>query len=659
MSQKPLSLAQHFSAPDGYTGHFGWLCGYSANAEFLDNAAERFTRSTRPQRDSHGQIALALFLDPGNQHISIPSAPGVAHLPMRDPKTKPFLLLHAKVALLGFQHAEKNRWLLRLLVSTGNWTIQTLEESLDLVWRIDISSENFDSFGKGCADIKAAWNVFEWLEKYFDASLLKISNATSRSVEDVKQCIARCSAKAEGASRFFDNRNQSLLAQLPGKIKALGKVRRNYLAMGSGFYEKENQGKPPHVPLDIVGSLQKDGLLTTKSLEADLFVSPEACQAIATAADNLRKEHGITIRPAADPQLASGKCVKRSLHAKFLFSAYCSKNSNTCESAWVYLGSGNLTKQGFANKMSARGGNFEAGVVFAPSPLCWKNETTEDYPVVTNLLPMQWDKEISDMSELRSGSDMEERNTAYVAPPLAWLLWHDADGACELRADGGSIPDDVKVFADSDGKTICQRTKTGFEWRHGGQPREVLIRWEEKQEALIPVVDQYGRIAATALTPIDIEEAWWRLADFPMFAEDTEDGENGEFHENESGSEAAWHAATAPNYPIRAMMELIENIAAKQTMIDERDWLFWCDRLEQTLIRAGESAPVKYFRDELELNPLSPLRHPPFRPSFAKNDSTDFGKNYTQSLDRIEQKWKIHELTPLEHSNASTIQGLV
>jgi len=125
----PLSLAQHFEAPDEFFGCFGWVCGYSADFGFLDDAVERFTRRMQAQRAYEGRIALALMLDPGNPQITPNEVPGVIHLALRG--TLPFRLLHAKVALLGFRHASDARqWRLRLIVSTGNWTRQTLEDSL-------------------------------------------------------------------------------------------------------------------------------------------------------------------------------------------------------------------------------------------------------------------------------------------------------------------------------------------------------------------------------------------------------------------------------------------------------------------------------------------------------------------------------------------------
>ena len=127
------SLAQHFDAPENFVGHFGWLCGFSADALFLNDAVERFTHLTSSQRAYHGRISLAVLLDPRNRQVSFQDVPGVAHLPIKDFSNKPFRLLHAKVALLGFRRQNSSsQWCLRLIVSTGNWTRQTLEESLDL-----------------------------------------------------------------------------------------------------------------------------------------------------------------------------------------------------------------------------------------------------------------------------------------------------------------------------------------------------------------------------------------------------------------------------------------------------------------------------------------------------------------------------------------------
>jgi len=81
---------------------------------------------------------------------------------------------------MGFRHQENHsQWQLRLLVSTGNWTRQTLEENLDLMWRIDITSESLihpdADIKQDCADIKAAWNLLVWIQQLFDTRKLNAS----------------------------------------------------------------------------------------------------------------------------------------------------------------------------------------------------------------------------------------------------------------------------------------------------------------------------------------------------------------------------------------------------------------------------------------------------------------------------------------------------
>ena len=145
---RPPSLAQHFEAPDDWVGCFGWLCGFSADSGFLDDAVERFVRRTHAQRAYEGRIALAVMLDPSSPQISPKDVPGVLHLPISG--QYPFRLLHAKVAMLGFRHtSDPLRWRLRLLVSTGNWTRQTLEDSLSSCHLNILSDQQLERVGKG------------------------------------------------------------------------------------------------------------------------------------------------------------------------------------------------------------------------------------------------------------------------------------------------------------------------------------------------------------------------------------------------------------------------------------------------------------------------------------------------------------------------------
>jgi hypothetical protein len=103
-------------------------------------------------------------------------------------------------------------------------------------------------------------------------------------------------------------------------------------------------------------------------------------------------------------------------------------------------------------------------------------------------------------------------------------------------------------------------------------------------------------------------------------------------------------ASTKASYPVRQMMQLVENIAAKQISVSKADWVTWCTRLEQCLIQAADSMVLEEFL-HLNLNPLSPLWYGPFRPAFASNTETAEGLRYESVLKRVEAAWNVAGLS--------------
>jgi hypothetical protein len=650
---KPLSLAQHFEPPEDFLGAFGWMCGYSADVGFLDDAVERFTGRTQAQRGYEGRIALALMLDPSNPQVLPAQVPGVLHLPIT--AAGPFRLLHAKVAFLGFRHTSSiGQWHLRLIVSTGNWTRETLEQSLDLVWRLDLFDHDLkgrdDTVLQSRVDFNAAWDLLAWLRNHFDVRALS-AKAPGRQeslcpwgmVEEWVENATRLANR--GRPRFFDNRRTSLLAQLPELVQEhTSSSARNYLAMGSGFYETPSETNAiPSVLAEIVRRLQDTDLLTSRP-EVDVFVNPQACQSVATAVPSCFAE-GWTVRPPGKPDYFKGT---RSLHAKFLFGAIERENSAFCNSAWLYLGSGNLTSPGFANPMSAHGGNLEAGVVFAPGSLRWfdgRGVVPEE--VVTNVLPLQWEIDFSeDQGALAAGSDMPDPEVHFTAAPVAYLLWM-AEGTCGWLRTAEELAESVDVL-DATGSTCLLDPAKGLQWI-GARPRQVQVRWrvaEQERRSWVPVLDEFGRFAATALPQLEIEEAWGQLDNFPMPPDEEELCPNGDAEPLDPATQQSIGGSFMPRYPVRQMMELVENIAAKQTSVSQADWTMWCTRLEQCLFQAAGSKILAEFM-RMELNPLSPLWHPPFRPDFAQSAGTPEGLRYEAALKRVETAWHVENLIPI------------
>ncbi|MBX9755454.1 MAG: hypothetical protein K2X80_11940 [Pseudomonadaceae bacterium] len=654
------SLLHHFEAPDDYLGSFGWLCGYSADCNFLDQAAERFTRQTTAQRAHQGQLALAVMLDPAHAAIALTDAPGVAHLIFKAEQKKPFALLHAKVAVLGFRHEkEPDRWLVRLIVSTGNWTVQTVTESLDLVSCIECSSEDVQQqpawLGQNCTDISAAWQMLEWLSGYFDTRILHAKSShqpaslTAQSMQWLNGWLSTVAAHntPNASPRYFDNRKQSLLKQLVPLIKQhASDVKRNYLGMGSGFFEGVNgHGQLPSVLSEITTTLQDAGLLTGRPKKIDVFVNPAACQAVAEGLSAMQAA-GYRVCAAVQNVEMFGS-VRRSLHAKFIFSTNTREDSARCSSAWVYLGSGNLTGPGFANPMSTAGGNLEAGMLLSPEGLYWSAEgDVSTTRIITNLLPVGRDPEELAVEQCSAGEPMPEHDDGPLAAPLAWLNWQVTEEGSSLRA-----PEQTEVpvtLLDSNGAACASSQPGVWPWL-GEPPRVVTIQWSiagQVHSAALPVLDESGRLAATAMPELDLDEVWWQLANFPQSAVD-EDKTLDELEESpgsmgQTGAAAVADAGVA-GYPIRRMMVLIEQIAAKQVDLHPLDWLAWCTRLEQSLLQVAKDPVINIFR-AMRLNPLSPLREAAFLPVFAEQASSPEGANYRALLARIETSWDVANL---------------
>jgi hypothetical protein len=419
------------------------------------------------------------------------------------------------------------------------------------------------------------------------------------------------------------------------------------LALGSGFYESPTgKDEIPSVLKNIVDMLRNESLLTQRP-RIDVYVNPKACQAVAHSMSSFTVA-GWRIREARQPDFLG--VAARTLHAKFIFSANDRDNSPYCNSAWLYLGSGNLTAPGFANPMSAHGGNLEAGVVIAPESLRWfHGKHVEPKLVLTNLLPLQWDNEIDQASgALETGKDMPEPQVQFVGAPVSYFHWVPCEDAGRLQPSQETA--EAFQVLDGIGQACHRDTTTGFLWP-GPRPREVTVRWQAEGKewlAAVPVVDEFGRIAATILPALGIDEAWGQLANFPLPPEDEEQlqDDQGDLPGGSAQQGAGGDSWTA-RYPVRQMMQLIENIAAKQTSVSQPDWVTWCTRLEQCLIQMKGSTVLEEFL-KLRLNPLSPLWHAPFRPGFATTAETQEGSSYQATLGRIETAWNVAALARLE-----------
>lgn len=183
------------------------------------------------------------------------------------------------------------------------------------------------------------------------------------------------------------------------------------------------------------------------------------------------------------------------------------------------------------------------------------------------------------------------------------------------------------------------------------RPLALRIQWKlgkRIHEATIPVIDEAGRVSSMAVPRIEIQDAWSQLVLFPLPPHQDDDEVSGDLEGGKlsSGLRRGAVLEAVESYPLRLMMEFIENIAEKQTEITKANWAYWCLRLRQTLIQASESSVLDHIR-VLGLNPLQALRHPAFRPDYARDGLSNEGREYEEVLRQIEVLWRVADLAPI------------
>ena len=184
-------------------------------------------------------------------------------------------------------------------------------------------------------------------------------------------------------------------------------------------------------------------------------------------------------------------------------------------------------------------------------------------------------------------------------------------------------------------------------------PREVLVSYQAQGEtfqSLVPVIDEFGRIAGVPLQALELEDSLWQLLNFPMaISDDISDEQIDTFEENfvKTSELNAPQNHNTSTYPIRSVMQWLESIADKQTKISQTDWQTWCFRLFQTLSQTKDSQAIAYFRKDLGINPLSVLLQSAFRPDFAEDDQNKEGKQYEKVIQDIEKLWQVENLAKL------------
>ncbi|MCT4608754.1 MAG: hypothetical protein N4A70_06060 [Pelagimonas sp.] len=595
MSNSEHTLISAFAPPEGFSGDFGVVCGFTASHAALSEISRTFSGDgTRPH--------LAAFIHPTADAVT--DVPGVAWMHFH--KT-PFALLHAKVALLGFQGMD-NRYLLRLLVSTGNWTQEPLTTSFDMYW--------FDDFEIGhqnpqlCADLLAAADLFKWLRSHCDTRVLAQRYDGAKPAERWQNAI-KALPKSDRTPRFIDTRAQTMMDQVIDRVPK--KLNAKRLVLGSGYFEAPNSSKGgliSEIPKRLKSRLSKDAAL-------DLALNPESCQGVSGQAPDLVKA-GWRIRgPRQDN---SG----RKLHAKFMLLTEQDTPKKIGKS-FLYLGSGNFSRKGFASHTP--NGNLEAGIVLQPdADLSWRKGARQD---IKAKIPANFDGEVA-LQSLEDGADFQEPVRPEEPPIVPFVIWKDG----VIHA-----PDDIEekvAIEGKDGNSI----NLPAQWS-GPVPSFVTLtsgRWK------VPVYAS-GAFVTPRPTDMTIDDIIANLHLFPAPPE-PRDGEDFEYTEE---TEQSFDTESSVQvYPLRRMMRLIVHMTETQRCTSLRDWPRWCREISQTLpvLAKTEQTMLEPFQ-RANRTPLTALLNSTFIPTGADRVLLE------TAVDHINHSWGLksaHDLWSEENA---------
>ena len=590
------TLITLFMPPENCFGDFGFVCGFTAAPKVMAQIRRCFTgEMPRP--------VLAAFIHPTINAIS--DIPGLAWMWMRLQR-RGYNLLHAKVALLGFRKRYEDGYVIRLVVSTGNWTQDPLTDSIDLFWSIDLQTNAH--VDQDVADIQAAWGMFEWLRQRGDCALIEREYDGSLPYARLEAEIRTLPPSAM-QPRFIDSRSQALLPQVVERLGMQKKAVR--LILGSGYFEAEGDGSAG-LPERLRETLVKENILKS-SATLDLFLNPDSCQGLARRGCALTAAGWNLRRPTSALHGEEGR-----LHAKFVLLA----SGQDEVLGRVYLGSGNLSHNGFEKAANADG-NLEAGVVVdLPKGLKWSRRK-DSRGGLAALLPIQFNETVAP-SILQYGSGFVPPELPESLPPVSWLIWQEG----KLSAPGGIALDVIGPFGEA--VTLPR------EWP---APAPAIVTLSESQWRL-PVIAE-GVLVVPRATEMTVEDILAGLRSFPepMDADQSDDGPEG----GEPLVGVADTPRTLPaTYAIRRMMGLLVRLGETQVNIQLRDGPLLCRELRQNLcaICAQEKPMIKFFRDA-RANPLPALLDARMCPAGVDLNLLE------QSLIAVAKEWGLDDIPSL------------
>lgn len=622
------SLLDLFAPPSGYTGHFGWICGFTAEGPVMREIADRFTIGAGSFAATFQRPALFLTTDPASPQITTDRAPGVHHMTLAPSWRERFSgrgIFHAKVALLHFSDTtSKNhttrRDIFRLVVSTGNWTRETLERNIDLFWSVEFphsdTAADPAAESQNLADILIACDMFTSLHPHLSPNpwaAATDSDVIQTPYADTLRLLNELKAPAGMKPRFFHSLDQPLRKPLLERFD--GSQRDQLTVLGSGFFAggdpapagvSQRQGTEAFLRRFVSDLTGKDA-----GHYVSVVANPCACQGLAAAAPALKASQWRFFAPRfpegkKDPE---GK-----LHAKFIY-----RGKKDSFKGLLYIGSGNLTPAGMGAPSGTGIWNFEAGTVIPVD--------VPDRPEA--LLPLTAEEIDIAKETLKMGDPFEMANEFNGNCPLThFTLGEDHD---EFWLEPRPVPSDFRgislSYSGGNWQPLTARILLDPEQL---PPSLVRLRWSSDAKntahVAVPVLNERGLHVVPETQHRRLEDVLDSLMQMAATGrepevETTDDHESndGELNGSSGRSEAIGHAP----YSTRRLMAFITALGEIQAEMTSAQTRLWANRLiEHARTLARTEGDVLLALQEMQLNPFRHLGRAEFMPLGVSDEET-------------------------------------
>jgi len=651
-----ITLSELFAPPtENHKGTFGVMCSLSADDAYMDKLLEYFTGLDRNQREFSGHCSLMMFIDPRNKPIILPGL-GWAH-----PNTSKWKdntkLLHAKTALLGFGESKVGESdYYRLIVFTGNWTEESVNNSINLLWYCDYDVNSKESQQQQALDISEAMKFWEYLLGENENNLFIVDNVLRKKLykffgELTKKIIipqrgytpnfiSNLKPEIQTKQEFFTN--NSIGKQFIDYIKK-DATRRNFICCGSGFFEEiynKKNVKEPEVLSKLVEQLKNGDLLASTIEEFDgdgdkinkwLVINPNTSGAAGWWFKNSKKENlSWLLHKAKYP--GDKKHFQPTFHAKYIYIAN-QRDVESFSNGILYLGSANLSKQGFSLAPGS-GGNIEVGVFcnveerFTNEELCEKLGINSEEMLKKEMINEELTSEETEVTDytIPESPIIFSCEWDKKTKILSWEWANDKEKWYNIKINENPInTDQNQICIDRPGYyvKITAANKSG-----------ILYVWE------LPVFNSDGKFIMPIIYHKTISDIIESIIDFPpsfgegfiAIGEDEEGEDEGFIFSADDTEQMEDIRQEYKSASLHSASLLVETIAEQNQKITSGQMADWVDYLRRMLIDSIDNKTADSFRS-LGINFMQPLID---EPGFAPDNIT---KEYKELILEVIDIW--------------------